>query len=400
MKITDRIDKRVIAGGIVITMGIIRNLMPSSVWYYPIIYFAFAAGFSFALFEEINGKNLYIIAWISGVIISMDSISFALLEFITKSAAINVDSWQKIISSLITIVFLYLLFYLVGMKNKLDLRKIPIFYFIFFLILCFVDAFTFSMLYVYHLEEMKEYSFIYLFLIFSSIMQMGFILSLAASNSLHKQNEALKEEYLNMQKLHYQYLEEKNTEIRRFRHDMRHHMYMIKEYTDCYDNYELREYLNTMIGKIEYVENYVTVHNGIVDAILNYYSTQFKKIHCPFHVIGNMPMDCEIRAYDLCTIFANILSNAYEASEHAKTKYVELRLGYEDHVLFIYQKNAFEGKRATKGHGIKTSKPEQDQHGLGMDNIREGVEKYQGTLEFRIEENFFILEIIMETFVS
>ena len=48
-------------------------------------------------------------------------------------------------------------------------------------------------------------------------------------------------------------------------------------------------------------------------------------------------------------------------------------------------------------HGkIVTGKKDKQAHGLGLDNIRDSVSKYHGTLNYELLKDEFVMEIIME----
>ena len=97
-------------------------------------------------------------------------------------------------------------------------------------------------------------------LIIGSLMQMAFLLLSTTINNWHQENERMKEQYLNLQNEHYQYLEQKNIETRKFRHDMRQHLYAMKEYIRVSKWEELDNYIDLnlvssadQIGKSEVV---------------------------------------------------------------------------------------------------------------------------------------------------
>ena len=43
----------------------------------------------------------------------------------------------------------------------------------------------------------------------------------------------------------------------------------------------------------------------------------------------------------------------------------------------------------------KTTKEDKTMHGWGLQNVRETVQKYGGTLKFKQEENQFIVDVMM-----
>lgn len=95
------------------------------------------------------------------------------------------------------------------------------------------------------------------------------------------------------------------------------------------------EYFEQMNMKIDTFGNIVTVHNGMIDAIINQYYMKAKQNGVNMKVEGKFPVNCGIEAYDLCTIFSNVLSNAYEAAMEAEDKYISLVCGYTERNIII-----------------------------------------------------------------
>ena len=139
-------------------------------------------------------------------------------------------------------------------------------------------------------------------------------------------------------------------------------------------------------------EKRITVHNKEVDVILNQYMSQAEELGILLKIKGQMPQDCNISSYDLCVIFANLLKNGIEAAKNSRQKHVELTVGYEDNVIMIHMKNDYAGKRKKKKESYLTTKSDMENHGMGLENIRECLEKYHGNLEMEeIGEEFITI---------
>ena len=197
-----------------------------------------------------------------------------------------------------------------------------------------------------------------------------------------------------MQEENYKYLEKKEEETRKFRHDIRKHLYLMSKLGNEGKYKEQQKYLEDILGKVQINKDYVTVGNEIVDAILNRYVEICKEERIVFQIKGNMPEICYMEPYDLCTIFANLLENAVEAAEKTEEKQISFTIGAEENMILMQQKNTYKGSLHMEKGQIKTTK-QGKQHGYGLKNIEESIKRYNGTMNCRTEEQNFLMEIML-----
>ena len=267
-----------------------------------------------------------------------------------------------------------------------------------FTILLVVDAFVVSSIIVgadmYDKSIKKIYLIAVLFIIIGVFIQLAAVIILFAQRNVHKEKEQILDAYLNEQKNHYEYLENREKETKKFRHDLRSHMDLISNLAKRHDYDKIDDYLEQMNTKIDTFGNVVTVHNGIVDAIINQYYMKAQENGVQMKVEGKFPVDCSIEAYDLCTIFSNVLSNAYEAAVETEEKKISLVCGYTERNIIIAVENSCRKKTTTEGGLWKTKKNNADYHGYGLENIKDSVQKYDGIFDIEIKDNMCMLKIL------
>ncbi len=395
MTITKNKGKQIVAGVLTLLMGISMNFLRDSI-VYPGIYIFFILIFSRLLITDYSWKKRALSLWAAAVILSMDSIGYVIEKLFPPSIVTIFAGWNDVLEGLLSLLVLTLLFYFAGKRCRLDLEELSVGYYLMFLAICIVNT---AILLCLELESMlvyRQYVVIYILLIVSFLAQMVFVLFLASNNQWHEKNKRLQESYLNLQKEHYQYLQERNVETKKFRHDIRAHMYALRQYAKEDNQDAVRSYIDELCGKLEQISEILTVQNEIADAILNYYAAKIQSEGGTVVVKGSMPAECHVQAYDLCTIFSNMLSNAYEAMENAAEKRVELQVFHEQDSIFIREANTFANEIRKSGKWFKTSKADKKNHGFGMKNMEEAVKKYGGTITTRVEENEFIIEIFLK----
>lgn len=176
---------------------------------------------------------------------------------------------------------------------------------------------------------------------------------------------------------HYQKLEQNYQASRKIVHDMKNHMQaMMKLYeegqTEEAHSYGLEVFhLLNQTGHMWYTENRML--NIILNEKLS--EEEMKGVALTLD-IEEHSLD-GIREIDLTTIFANLLDNAIEAlgvqEEH--DKFMKIYVGRVGDFLMIELSNS-KGRRRKK---------KENHQGLGLKNVKEAIDKYEGTCT--IEEN-------------
>nr|MCR5665582.1 ATP-binding protein [Eubacterium sp.] len=114
-------------------------------------------------------------------------------------------------------------------------------------------------------------------------------------------------------------------------------------------------------------------------------------------VSGYVNNNLLIEERDLCTLCANLIKNASEASQ--KTKDGEIRFHIEQGKCYLSMsmENSYDGKLLTDSNGeIVTSKKDNRNHGFGLRNMKEIIKKYDGKYKMNIKEQRFCTEVILK----
>ena len=214
-----------------------------------------------------------------------------------------------------------------------------------------------------------------------------------------QQKNLVSEYYLETQKEHYERQIEANQEMRRIRHDMKNHAYLLQELARRKDYGELEKYLAELTSEMEQADTSVHVGNEIADAILSEKKQKAEKLGIVMKVDGEMT-GTSLSALDTCTILANILDNAIEAVAGLKADVagpcdIELSFRKNQNFLLISESNpAREGLLVEDGV-IATTKKEKGNHGFGLSNVRDAVSKYDGEVVITVEDGRFLIEIML-----
>lgn len=202
---------------------------------------------------------------------------------------------------------------------------------------------------------------------------------------LERKNQVLEENYHLLTDLY-----QKNE---RLYHDMNHHLQMIYHLAKKHEISEITEYVNSISAPINELSDATWSGVDIVDAILNHTVLDAKRQGIEIDVNAEFPKDCNITSDDLCVILFNLLDNAMEACQHyirqAKTPpRIEVTLRRIHQFLIIKIQNPCVPPRKLFGI-FPTTKADARHHGIGLRNVREKVEKYNGSLEIEVESEVF-----------
>ena len=101
---------------------------------------------------------------------------------------------------------------------------------------------------------------------------------------------------------------------------------------------------------------------------------------------------------DICTIFGNALDNAIESVtmiEDPEKRLIHLAISQKKNFILIQINNYCENNITMKNGYPVTTKADKGNHGFGLKSIRYTVEKYHGTLNFDLKDNWFELKILI-----
>lgn len=98
---------------------------------------------------------------------------------------------------------------------------------------------------------------------------------------------------------------------------------------------------------------------------------------------------------DIVVILSNLLDNAIEAAQTCEKKRVlRLKMILEEDLIISVQ-NTYSGNTEIVDGKLHTSKPDKEEHGIGIPNIIEAVEKYQGAYAIKAEHGEFLFSILI-----
>lgn len=203
---------------------------------------------------------------------------------------------------------------------------------------------------------------------------------------------------LTMQALQYENLQERISEARRAKHDVRHHISVMQEYLNKKDYGALEEYLNTYQKSLPDDTLVRFCENATCNTVLLYFAQQAKNAGIDYIVEAVIPEGIGIEETDLSVLFGNLLENALEAckAQADGSQKIVTRATADHGSLCITIDNTFHGTLKHQRDGKLVSTKHRGL-GLGTESVRCIAEKYKGTCRFETKDGMFYASVICFT---
>ena len=185
--------------------------------------------------------------------------------------------------------------------------------------------------------------------------------------------------------------------INRKCHDLKHQLRALRRMEP---GEEQERYIRQIEDAVLFYESAVKTGNETLDLIL-----MDKLLYCQEHEIkltcvGDGEKLSVLDTMDIYALFGNALDNAIESvmgETQRERRIVSFRIGSRGDFISIHFENYL-------GHPVKlskglpvTTKADSQYHGFGMLSIRHIVQKYNGSMSVRTDDNLFRLDILIPT---
>ena len=240
----------------------------------------------------------------------------------------------------------------------------------------------------------------YLLLIdLGSILIYRVIIQLTA---LHERNSRLQMEnhILSVRNMQYEHLNARVEEVRRDRHDLRHHLLLLKSIRDNRDWDSLDQLLagypdlDSPDRPLKYCEN------EAVNAILSYFGEKAAQQGVGYSVRMELPENTFVSKPNLTVLFGNLLENALEACAKAENAaFIRVSGGVKTtpagaKTIALIVENSYSEEPHVSENGVfRSTKHKGD--GVGIVSVRNIAERYNGACSFLFKDGVFTASILL-----
>ncbi len=230
--------------------------------------------------------------------------------------------------------------------------------------------------------------FLCIVIIFVFIFFLILVVSLCVSNAKYYEKnleQSLRLEAYDYEDKYIYAITERTVEYNKLRHDMKNHFDIVERMINTSHIQEAKDYMGQI--SFDQGEHFVHVNHLVLNYILSS-KTKLAKSHgidlCS--VIIGKPVTF-IADVDYSILVGNLLDNAIEATIEAKENEINLCLSFYEDRFVIEVKNCVVDKPKSKQ--LLTNKKDKSKHGIGLKNIKDIVDKYNGQDVIEVNGNVF-----------
>ncbi|MBQ3262967.1 MAG: sensor histidine kinase [Oscillospiraceae bacterium] len=193
------------------------------------------------------------------------------------------------------------------------------------------------------------------------------------------------EHLLDQQQNYYAHLLAETEDASKIRHDIRNQLQTAYALMESGDTEAARSQLDGIRAAVEQQSTFC--ENHVVNALLSVKAGQFAEAGLTLDCRCKVPMYISIPGVELCSLFANILDNAYQAASRyeGEDRTVRIASALQGKIFTVRCQNPCPPEDAPKG--------KRPGHGLGLEILRDLAERHNGILETNRDGSTFTTQV-------
>jgi signal transduction histidine kinase len=219
------------------------------------------------------------------------------------------------------------------------------------------------------------------------------ILSYNDRNSLNKYNSIDEQvQFLNDQ---LQQTKDDIESVRRYRHDLRHHLLLLDGLMQRGEFSEAKKYIKELSNQTETLLPTQYCSNVYVNSILSAYAKKAKDQNIELLIKTAVPSNINFDDVELSTLFANLFENAIEACKYLnekQKKYIIINCEHKRSNLVILVENPCRDNITFRDGLPQTNK---EHGGRGTSIVKQIVENHHGLIQYNAINKVFSVKIIV-----
>ena len=184
----------------------------------------------------------------------------------------------------------------------------------------------------------------------------------------------------------------------RFRHDWKNHMLLLREMLAKGDYSKAENYFGKLSENTPEGVKHLATGNELADMIIGIKSEQMEEEDIVLHFKGNLKELNVMEHVDCCILLSNLTDNAIEANKKIKdSRYIAIMSRKTENHFYMEMRNPFADELQKDGERIISTKKSKIPHGIGLENIKAIVQKYQGECRIIAENGEFVFQMLLPT---
>ena len=197
----------------------------------------------------------------------------------------------------------------------------------------------------------------------------------------------------------YHALESHFTQIAQMKHELRHHLFAIKELSERGEYERLLKYLADVESSVAEIDEPISCGNRVIQAVFGYAARRARAemgFEIEFDILPIPPLS--IPDADLVSLLMNLLDNALESCAHmqnAEDRWINVKMKTRHPYLCLSVTNARQGEVRKEGDTYISSKKDSLLHGHGINVIKKIANKHGGLVTFDHSPSVFEAEVAL-----
>ena len=183
--------------------------------------------------------------------------------------------------------------------------------------------------------------------------------------------------------------------IHALHHDIKHHLLTIDALASQNRSDDIREYISNMQNYINKSGNTIYTANPVINSILNYMLRDARDLLHVLNIRVQIPDDLKTSLFDISIILGNLMDNAVRAALRSNDKKLKLHILADKGILHLSIENSYSGPILRENGKFRTTRNSEKEHGIGLLNVQNVVEKYHGTIEYHYDDTLFWVHVFM-----
>ena len=326
-------------------------------------------------------------------ICSVDEICLCLSSRFLFSGEVKTDSVMNSFGIIIFSMIALIKYFLVRNKkinnseNMLDRPELIVFVILQMFVFLFVSQYNTT-------DKIKASNTFFTIIILVFVAAEIMMIYNWCSKKYYQNTSEINRKLLESTESYYKRLLAQEQETRRFRHDIRNHLLCLDMLLKSKKYEEAEEYLEGMSDSVSALKPVVKTGNMLINAMVGDIKSRYPNVSVKWN--GHIPDKFCISDMDVCTIFSNLLGNAFEnaglSEENAEVEVTVKILGSS--ITAIIQNNIAVPVKEKNGR-FETHKKDVRNHGIGLQNVERCIKSLNGEIQYSYDDNLFTVEIII-----
>lgn len=233
-------------------------------------------------------------------------------------------------------------------------------------------------------------------LVGTNLIQYYLVNDLLAKEKKIRINEVYKVKLENQMQAYYE-MSENLKKQRKSAHEYKNKILCIKSLLHNKNYQELEAYIQELSDNINDELNVIDTNNIIINAVLNikYHEAKEKNILMVLRINDLSKVD--VSNMDIVILLSNLLNNAIEGCDKCEDKkIIRIKMVYEEGNLILSVSNNYKGDLKYYNNIFLTTKEiDREEHGIGLINVIDIINKYEGIYDINIDNDQFTFTTII-----